>query len=89
MRRQLTESLLAKEEFLLQFDILKLKQNNHIEFNWRNSAIAYCKVNDEDEIMLAGNDEWIAMDDLDFSLIEWNDSMINKNNYFFPINETT
>lgn len=79
----------SKEEFLLQFDILKLKQNNHIEFNWRNSAIAYCKVNDEDEIMLAGNDEWIAMDDLDFSLIEWNDSMINKNNYFFPINETT
>ena len=79
----------SKEEFLLQFDILKLKQNNHIEFNWRNSAIAYCKVNDEDEIMLSGNDEWIAMDDLDFSLIEWNDSMINKNNYFFPINETT
>lgn len=61
----------SKEEFLLQFDVLKLKENNHIEFNWRNSVIAYCKVNDEDEIMLAGNDEWIAMDDLDFSLIEW------------------
>ena len=79
----------SKEEFPLQFDVLKLKENNHIEFDMKNSAIAYCKVNDEDEIMLAGNDEWIAMDDLDFSLIEWNDSMINKNNYFFPINETT
>lgn len=79
----------SKEEFLLQFDILKLKENNHIEFSWRNSAIAYCKVNDEDEIMLAGSDEWLAIDDLDFSLIEWNDSMINKNNYSFPINETT
>lgn len=59
----------SKEEFLLQFDVLKLKENNHIEFNWRNSAIAYCKVNDEDEIMLAGSDEWIAIDDLDFGLI--------------------
>ncbi len=61
----------SKEEFPLQFDILKLKENNHIEFNWRNSAIAYCKVNDEDEILLADSDEWIAIDDLDFSLIEW------------------
>lgn len=61
----------SKEELLLQFDVLKLKENNHIEFNRENSTIEYCKVNDEDEIMLAGNDEWIAMDDLDFSLIEW------------------
>ncbi len=61
----------SKEEFPLQYDVLKLKENNHIEFNWRNSAIAYCKVNDEDEILLADSDEWIAMDDLDFSLIEW------------------
>ena len=62
----------SKEEFLLQFDIFKLKENNHLEFNnWQNSTIAYCEVNDEDEIRLAGNDEWIAIDDLDFSLIEW------------------
>lgn len=58
----------SKEEFLLQFDVLKLKENDHIEFNWKNNAIAYCKVNDEDEILLAGNDEWIAMDDLDFCM---------------------
>ena len=62
----------SKEEFLLQFDIFKLKENNHLEFNnWQNSTIQYCEVNDEDEIRLAGNDEWIAIDDLDFSLIEW------------------
>ena len=62
----------SKEEFLLQFDIFKLKENNHLEFNnWQNSTIAYCEVNDEDEIRLAGNDEWIAIGDLDFSLIEW------------------
>ncbi|MDE7332473.1 MAG: hypothetical protein K2O16_09565 [Lachnospiraceae bacterium] len=79
----------SKEEFPLQFDVLKLKESNHIEFDKRKSAIAFCKINDEDEIMLAGNDEWIAIDDLDFNLIEWNDSMINKNNYFFPINKTT
>ncbi len=62
----------SKEEFLQQFDIFKLKENNHLAFNnWQNSTIQYCEVNDEDEIRLAGNDEWIAIDDLDFSLIEW------------------
>ena len=29
----------SKEEFLLQFDILKLKENNHIEFSWRNRPL--------------------------------------------------
>lgn len=76
----------SKEEFLLQFDVLKLKENNHIEFNWRNSAIAYCKVNDEDEIMLAGSDEWIAIDDLDFSLIEW-PPVEQKNKYYIEEGE--
>lgn len=42
--------------------ILELKENSHIE---------YCKVNDENEIAIAGSDELIAIDDLDFSLIEW------------------
>lgn len=50
------------EEFLGQFDVHKLKENSHME---------YSKVNVENEIRLAGSDEWIAIDDLDFSLIEW------------------
>lgn len=50
------------KEFLCQFDVHKLKENSHME---------YSKVNDENEITLAGSDEWIAIDDLDFSLIEW------------------
>lgn len=52
----------SEEDFLQQFDIMQLKENSYIK---------YSKVNNENEIILAGTDEWTAIDDLDFSLIEW------------------
>lgn len=52
----------SAEAFQQQFDLAELRES---------SEVAYCKVNDKNEIALAGSDEWIAIDDLDFGLIEW------------------
>ena len=50
------------EEFRQQFDLNSLGADSRIE---------YSRINSENEITLAGHDESIAIDDLDFSLIEW------------------
>ena len=52
----------SAEAFQQQFDLTELRES---------SNIVYSRVNDKNEIALADNDGWIAIDDLDFSLIEW------------------
>lgn len=52
----------SAEAFRQQFDLTELREN---------SNIAYSRVNDKNEIAIADDDKWIAIDDLDFSLIEW------------------
>ena len=58
----INENQVRGEEFWQQFDLNILGANSRIE---------YSQINNESEITLAGSDESIAIDDLDFSLIAW------------------
>ena len=52
----------SEEEFRKQFNLTELRENSKIE---------YSKINEDNEIILAGYDESIAIEELDLSLIEW------------------
>ena len=58
----INEKSVSREEFLQQFDVIEWEKYD---------IITYSKIINENEIILAGSDESIAIDDLDFSLIEW------------------
>ena len=58
----INEKPVSEEEFRQQFNLTELRENSKIE---------YSKINEDNEIILAGYDESIAIEELDLSLIEW------------------
>lgn len=58
----INEKPVSEEEFRQQFNLKELRENSKIE---------YSKINNDNEIILAGYDESIAIEKLDLRLIEW------------------